>query len=44
METYVKESSCINCHFTARTYSNALSSDYTFMLAEAQPSTQRKSR
>ena len=44
METYVRESSCINCHFTARTYSNALSSDYTFMLAEAQPSTQRTPR
>jgi len=38
METYVAESSCINCHFTARTQSNKLSSDYTFMLAEAQPS------
>jgi len=37
METYVAESSCINCHFTARTYSSRLSSDYSFMLAEAQP-------
>jgi hypothetical protein len=37
METYVAESSCINCHFTARTYSDNLSSDYSFMLAEAQP-------
>ncbi len=39
METYVAESSCINCHFTARTQSNKLSSDYTFMLAEAQSGT-----
>jgi hypothetical protein len=39
METYVQESSsCINCHFTARTKSNQLSSDYSFMLAEAEPS------
>jgi len=39
METYVTESSCINCHFTARTKSGNLSSDYSFMLAEAQPAT-----
>jgi hypothetical protein len=37
METYVAESSCINCHFTARTKSGKLSSDYSFMLAEAEP-------
>ena len=37
METYVRQSSCINCHFTARTYSSKLSSDYSFMLAEAKP-------
>jgi hypothetical protein len=36
METYVAESSCIRCHFTARTYSSKLSSDYSFMLAEAK--------
>ena len=39
METYVTESTCINCHFTARTKSGNLSSDYSFMLAEAQPVT-----
>jgi hypothetical protein len=39
METYVTESSCINCHFTARTQSGKLSSDYSFMLAEAQAAT-----
>jgi hypothetical protein len=37
METYVAESSCINCHFTARTQTGKLSSDYSFMLAEAHP-------
>jgi hypothetical protein len=36
METYVTESSCINCHFTARTASSKLSSDYSFLLAEAK--------
>jgi hypothetical protein len=35
METYIPQSSCLNCHFTARTASGKLSSDYTFMLAEA---------
>lgn len=35
METYVPESSCLNCHFTARTQTNRISSDYSFMLAEA---------
>lgn len=35
METYVPESSCINCHFTARTLSGRLSSDYSFMLTQA---------
>jgi hypothetical protein len=40
METYVAESSCINCHFTARTYSSKLSADYTFLLAEAKPASQ----
>jgi len=36
METYVVESSCVNCHFTARTASSKLSSDYSFLLAEAK--------
>jgi hypothetical protein len=45
METYLmRRSSCINCHFTARTQSGKLSSDYSFMLAEAQPSTPRPTR
>ncbi len=35
METYVVESSCLNCHFTARTASGKLSSDFSFLLAEA---------
>jgi hypothetical protein len=38
METYIPESSCLNCHFTARTASGRLSSDYSFMLAEAHAS------
>lgn len=43
METYLTESSCIACHFTARTQSGKLSSDYTFMLAEAQASATSRS-
>ena len=35
METYVVESSCLNCHYTARTASGKLSSDFSFLLAEA---------
>jgi hypothetical protein len=36
METYNgATSSCVNCHFTAKTQSNKLSSDYSFLLAEA---------
>ena len=35
METYVIESSCLSCHYTARTGSGKLSSDFTFLLAEA---------
>jgi hypothetical protein len=38
METYIAQSSCLNCHFTARTASGKLSSDYSFMLAEAHAS------
>jgi len=37
METYVVESSCLNCHYTARTASGRLSSDFSFLLAEAHP-------
>jgi hypothetical protein len=44
METYIPESSCLNCHFTARTASGKLSSDYSFMLAEAQPSATKAGR
>lgn len=39
METYVVESSCLNCHYTARTASGKLSSDFSFLLAEAHPRT-----
>jgi hypothetical protein len=35
LETYVTESSCVGCHYTARTHSSKLSSDYSFTLAEA---------
>ncbi len=35
METYVAESSCLNCHYTAKTASGKLSSDFSFLLAEA---------
>jgi hypothetical protein len=38
IETYVVESSCVHCHFTARIVSDRLSSDYSFMLAEAKSS------
>jgi hypothetical protein len=45
METYMgQRSSCINCHFIAHTQSGKLSSDYSFMLAEAQPGTPRPTR
>lgn len=44
METYVPESSCLNCHFTARTASGKLSSDYSFMLAEAHSANQKAAR
>jgi hypothetical protein len=36
METYIPESSCINCHYTARTQSGRLSSDFTFVLGHAR--------
>jgi hypothetical protein len=39
METYVVESSCLNCHYTARTASNKLSADFSFLLAEAHART-----
>ncbi len=38
METYIPQSSCLNCHYTARTASGKLSSDFSFMLAEAHAS------
>ena len=44
METYVAESSCIHCHYTARTASGKLSSDFTFMLGEARPRAGRRRR
>ena len=39
METYIPQSSCLNCHYTARTASGKLSSDFSFMLAEAHART-----
>jgi hypothetical protein len=36
LETYVNQSSCLNCHFVARTASGKLSADYSYILAEAQ--------
>ena len=36
METYIgRSSSCISCHYTAQRASGTISSDYSFMLAEA---------
>jgi hypothetical protein len=39
METYVAESSCLKCHYTATTQSGKLSSDFSFLLVEAQGGT-----
>jgi hypothetical protein len=36
LETYVDESSCLNCHSTAKTASGNRPSDYSFLLGEAQ--------
>ncbi len=43
LETYVARSSCLNCHFVAKTASGKTSSDYSYILAEAQlpPSARR---
>jgi len=41
METYIEDSSCLHCHFTARTQSGKLSSDFTFVLANARPAQER---
>lgn len=39
-ETYVPESSCLACHYTANTATTPQKpADFTFMLAEAQPAT-----
>ncbi|MEW6562042.1 MAG: hypothetical protein AB1400_02290 [Pseudomonadota bacterium] len=37
METYVRQSSCLNCHYTARDINAKYSTDYSFMLAQACP-------
>jgi hypothetical protein len=37
METYVAQSSCLNCHYTAQTASGKLSADFSFLLSEAAP-------
>jgi hypothetical protein len=45
METYNgTTSACVNCHFTAQIQSNRLSSDYSFMLAEAHAQAPRPRR
>jgi hypothetical protein len=36
LETYVAQSSCLNCHSRAKTASGKLSADYSYILAEAQ--------
>jgi hypothetical protein len=36
LETYVSQSSCINCHSRAKIASGKISSDYSYVLAEAQ--------
>jgi hypothetical protein len=36
LETYVDQSSCVSCHYLAKTASAKLSSDYSYILAEAQ--------
>lgn len=37
METFVRQSSCLNCHFTARDINAKWFADYSFMLAQACP-------
>ena len=37
LETYVAESSCVGCHYTATIRSGKRSSDYSFTLSEASP-------
>jgi hypothetical protein len=44
METYVAQSSCLNCHFTATIQSGRLSSDFSFLLAEAHSTAGRVGR
>ena len=36
LETYVSQSSCVNCHSRAKIASGKISSDYSYVLAEAQ--------
>jgi hypothetical protein len=36
LETFVSQSSCLNCHSRAKTASGTISSDYSYVLAEAQ--------
>jgi hypothetical protein len=44
METYVENSSCMDCHSKAKTITHKYSADYSFMLLEAKPSTSRGAR
>lgn len=39
METYVSQSSCLGCHYGAKTADNRRSSDFSYMLAEAKSAT-----
>lgn len=39
METYVRSSSCVGCHYSARTADNRKPSDFSYMLAEAKSAT-----
>jgi hypothetical protein len=44
LETYVAQSSCVNCHSRAKTASGRRSSDYTYIMAEAQAPVRRTAR
>jgi hypothetical protein len=44
LETYVAQSSCVNCHSRAKTASSARSSDYTYIMAEAQAPARKVAR
>jgi hypothetical protein len=41
METYVEQSNCMGCHFTAKTANHRTFADFSFMLLEAKSSPQK---